>query len=203
MGEIALAVASSGIAAELLEGGRTAHSRFKIPIPVNESSVCSISLQSSIAELLRRSSLIIWDEVMMSHVYQVDCVDRSLRDIMKNEKPFGGIPIVFGGDPRQILPVMHHGNQAQVVNACVHASQLWSQIQQISLTINMRLNTDEVDFSAYLLTIGNGTAEVHPDIGDDMIKIPKEYVVGTLDDLISKVFPNLEDGYLDRFFVSK
>ena len=30
-GKIALAVASSGIAAELLEGGRTAHSCFKIP----------------------------------------------------------------------------------------------------------------------------------------------------------------------------
>ena len=63
MGEIALAVATSGIAAELLEGGRTAHSRFKIPIPVNENSTCSISLQSHEAELLRRVSLIIWDEL--------------------------------------------------------------------------------------------------------------------------------------------
>ena len=45
MGKIALAVASSGIAAELLEGGRPAHSHFMIPIPVNENSVCNISLQ--------------------------------------------------------------------------------------------------------------------------------------------------------------
>lgn len=45
-GKIALAVASSGIAAELLEGRRTAHSQFKIPISVNESSMCSISLFS-------------------------------------------------------------------------------------------------------------------------------------------------------------
>ena len=36
LGKIALAVASSGIAAELLECGRTAHYRFKIPIPINE-----------------------------------------------------------------------------------------------------------------------------------------------------------------------
>ena len=33
---IALAVASSGIAALLLEGGRTAHSRFQIPIRINK-----------------------------------------------------------------------------------------------------------------------------------------------------------------------
>ena len=110
MGKIALAVASSGIAAELLEGGRTAHSRFKIPIPVNESSVCSISLQSNETKLLKQTSLIIWDDIMMSHVDQVDCVDRSLRDILKIDKPFSGIPIVFGGDPRQILPIVCHGN---------------------------------------------------------------------------------------------
>jgi hypothetical protein len=38
-GDIALAVASSGIAALLLEGGRTAHSRFMIPATnLNETS---------------------------------------------------------------------------------------------------------------------------------------------------------------------
>ena len=72
LGKIALAVASSGIAAELLEGGRTAHSRFKIPIPINESSVCNISLQSDIAKLMQKTSLIIWDEIMMSHIHQID-----------------------------------------------------------------------------------------------------------------------------------
>ena len=47
---------------------------------------------------------------MMSHVHQVDCVDHSLWDIMKIDKPFGGIAVIFGGDPCQILPVVHHGN---------------------------------------------------------------------------------------------
>ena len=94
-----MAVASSGIAAELLEGGRTAHSRLKIPIPINENSVCSISLQSADAKLLQQTSLIIWDEIMMSYVNQVDCVDRSLRDILKVDQSFGGIVMVFGGDP--------------------------------------------------------------------------------------------------------
>ena len=59
MGKVALAVASSGIAAELLECGKNAHSRFRIPIPVNETSMCGITLQLSDTELLQRSSLII------------------------------------------------------------------------------------------------------------------------------------------------
>ena len=41
--EIALDVASSGIAALLIDGGRTAHSWFKIPIKLNESLTCNIS----------------------------------------------------------------------------------------------------------------------------------------------------------------
>ena len=42
-GHIALAVASSGIAALLLSGGHTAHSRFKIPINLNKNSTCFVS----------------------------------------------------------------------------------------------------------------------------------------------------------------
>ena len=42
-GQIALAMASSGIAALLLQGGRTVHYRLKVPISLNELSVCNIS----------------------------------------------------------------------------------------------------------------------------------------------------------------
>ena len=33
----------------------------------------------------------------------------------------------------------------------------------------------ESDFSSYLLKIGNGEADVYPEIGQDMIQIPQEY----------------------------
>jgi hypothetical protein len=38
---IALASATSGVAALLLEGGRTAHSLFGIPIPIEFNSICT------------------------------------------------------------------------------------------------------------------------------------------------------------------
>ena len=72
--------------------------------------MCNISLQSDIAKLIQKTSFIIWDEIMMSHVYQADCVDHSLQDIMKIDKPFGGITVVFGGGPHQILHVVCHDN---------------------------------------------------------------------------------------------
>ncbi|XP_071731636.1 uncharacterized protein [Rutidosis leptorrhynchoides] len=45
-GDIVINVASNGIAALLLTGGRTAHSRFAIPINVLEDSYCSIQPDS-------------------------------------------------------------------------------------------------------------------------------------------------------------
>lgn len=52
---IALAVASSGIAT-LLDGGRTAHSVFKLPLNIqnNPDAVCNIKKQSSMATVLKR-----------------------------------------------------------------------------------------------------------------------------------------------------
>ena len=140
---------------------------------------------------------------MMAHVHQVNCVDRSLRDITKVDKPFGGIQTVFSGDPRQILPVVHHGNQAEIVKACIHSSPLWNDIKQLKLTKNIRVHTSEIKFSAYLLTIGDGIAEVYPDIGEEMIQIPEGYLVNTTDELIDKVFPNIEAGYADKYWVAR
>src|SRR5690242_19782261 len=61
-GKVALAAASSGIAALLLHNGRTAHSRFKIPLEGlhAEARCASVAPNSSLAELLRQASLIIW-----------------------------------------------------------------------------------------------------------------------------------------------
>lgn len=74
-GGIVLTVASSGIAATLLPGGRTAHSRFAIPIQVNESSVCAIFQKSPLANLLKETSLIIWDEAPMVQPLCVEAFD--------------------------------------------------------------------------------------------------------------------------------
>jgi hypothetical protein len=62
-----LVVASSGIASLLLLGGRTTHSRFKIPIDLHDESTCNITQQMKVAESVRKANLIIWDEAPMMH----------------------------------------------------------------------------------------------------------------------------------------
>jgi len=37
--------------------------------------------------------------------------------------PFGGVPVILGGDFAQILPVVPHGSGADIVNVIMHASR--------------------------------------------------------------------------------
>lgn len=89
--DIALAVASSGIAATLLEGGRTAHATFKLPLNLTTSVTpfCNISKQSNFAEVLKDTKLIVWDEITMAHKGGVDALNRSLKDIRGNKRSNG------------------------------------------------------------------------------------------------------------------
>ena len=80
-GTISLSVGATGIAANLLQLGRTFHSRFKAPLSITSESVCNIDAQSTLAQLIRMSRLIVWDEAPMSHRFQLEALDRTLRDI--------------------------------------------------------------------------------------------------------------------------
>ncbi|XP_074346675.1 uncharacterized protein LOC141685478 [Apium graveolens] len=149
--KIVLPVASCGIAAVLLPGGRTAHSRFHIPLKLDENCSAGLRHGTDISELLQRTDLIIWDEAPMQHRHAFECVDRSLRDIMsaidksRAKKPFGGITIVFYGDFRQILPVIPKASRAEVVCSTLNKSKLWESCEVFLLKQNMWLNAGNND----------------------------------------------------------
>ncbi|XP_073151882.1 uncharacterized protein [Henckelia pumila] len=109
-GLIALATATSGVAASILPGGRTTHLRFKIPIDLHANSYCSISEQSGLAQLLRHAAVIIWDEALMCKRFAIEEVDRTLQDLLGNKNPFGGKVVVLGGVFRGIEQTDDNGN---------------------------------------------------------------------------------------------
>jgi hypothetical protein len=188
-GKIALAVASSGIASLLLPGGRTAHSRFKIPLQINDSSTCNIAVNSQLAELITHASFILWDEAPMMHRHAFEALDRTLKDICNNVRPMGGKVCVFSGDWRQILPVVICGTRGATVNASLTRSPLWSQVRLLNLYENMRLHPDEIDFSEWLLQVGDGTHENYP-----VLEIPEDMRIenSSLEGLIEAIYPNLQ-----------
>ncbi|GFT98707.1 ATP-dependent DNA helicase [Trichonephila clavipes] len=139
---IAIAVASSGIAATLIDGGKTAHSAFKLPLNLHhsESVNCNISKQSDMAHVLREAKLITWDECTMAHKKGIEALNRTLQDIRGCNQIMGGLTVLLSGDFRQTLPVVLRGTRAFIVKACLKTSFLWPHIKVVSLRINMRVH---------------------------------------------------------------
>jgi hypothetical protein len=199
-----LCVASFGIAAILLKGGRTAHSRFKIPIPCHESSICSISKTSELAELICATALVIWDEAPMQHRHIMEAVERTFQDVRSCDKAFGGVSFVFGGDFQQILPVIVGASRGQTVSACVQRSGLWRSISVLQLHQNKRLDTSivaEKEFAKWQLEVGQG---LHTD-GEGNILIPDHMKcrVNSVGCLIETIYPGIRSANLGQTYFSQ
>ncbi|KAH9615549.1 hypothetical protein KSS87_013946 [Heliosperma pusillum] len=212
-GDIVLPVASSGIAAILLPSGRTTHSRFGIPINVGESFTCSrIKPGTDLSELLIKTKLIIWDEAPMTHKHCFEALDRSLRDIMRfsdnvdHDQPFGGKVVVFGGDFRQILPVVPKGSRADIVHASLCSSDIWFSCKVLTLTKNMRLqcgssnsNEDEIrEFSNWILNVGNGVAGGEND-GEIDLELPSDILITDATEPIAAIVHNTFPSFCENF----
>ncbi|KAJ1283306.1 hypothetical protein BS78_03G118400 [Paspalum vaginatum] len=218
--KIVLTVASSGVASLLLPNGRTAHSRFKIPIDIDEISICDIKRGTKLAELLTQTDLIIWDEALMTNRHCFEALDRSLRDILseKNSElqdiPFGGKVVVLGGDPKQILPVIENASKSQIISASIFKSYLWNHVNILYLHENMRLsklrsNTLEHnelnDFNKWILSIRNGTIKSDTITNDtdeyedcNIVEIPTDLLITTTGNKIQAL---VETTFLE--FISK
>ncbi|XP_025828746.1 uncharacterized protein LOC112903745 [Panicum hallii] len=170
-----------------------------------------------LAELIKVSALIIWDEAPMTHRHCFEALDRTLRDILSEEKlanaivPFGGKPVVLGGDFRQILPVVCKGSRSVIVNASITSSKLWQHVSVLKLHTNMRLHNPSLDatqrveiesFGKWILSIGDGTiaAEQRGEEREaSWITIPDDLLVHTDGDktaaLVVEVFPDFIMNY--------
>ena len=196
---VALGVAFSGIAATLLDNGRTFHSRFKAPLRPDATSVLNITAQSDLAKLIRMTRLIVMDEAPMAHRYHLEALDRTLRDLMGSEEPFGGKVLVLGGDFRQVLPVVRHANQAGIADACLRRSPLWRHFRVHQLQDNMRARLAQDGdqraelewFCAWLLQLGNGQL---PTDAEGWITLPPALVMeAELPEVIAWIFGNFTD----------
>jgi hypothetical protein len=176
-GKVALAVASSGIAATLLSGGRIAHSTFKLPLNVlfDTEYVCPIRKNGPLGKILRETSFVVWDECTMSHRSHIEAIDRTLKDLRCNNKFMGGITFGF----------------ADVVNVCLKSSPIWNYVEKLYLRTNMRVylcGRDDI-FPAQLLKIGNGTLE--NENGYIFVNHTIGQVVNNVEELISTIYPDI------------
>ena len=181
----------SGIASTLLINGATAHSTFQIPIPLLPDSTCNIKRQSVRAEMLRQTTIFIWDEASMIPANALKAVDILLRDITQIPRPFGGKFVFLGGDFRQVLPVVPRAGREEIVQDSIKTSHLWHHFHQFQLVTNMRAARDQTyrQFSEWLLRIGTGD-EPHDD--NDQVTLPQDIMAESMEKMLNFVYPSTQ-----------
>lgn len=192
-----MAVASSGIAATLLDGGKTAHSAFNLPLNLNytENPLCNIKKQSNLAKVLRECKLIIWDESTMANKRGFEALNATLQDLRNSNQIMGGVTLLLAGDFRQTLPIIPKGTRANEVKACIKCSFLWPYVRKLSLIKNMRVHlkgdASAGIFSDLLLKIGDG--RYSESSGKITIPTGLGIIVTNVADLIEKIYPDLNN----------
>ena len=208
-GKIALATASSGIAATLLTGGRTLHSTFKIPLDLYAMDVpiCSIKKGTALSRVIQEGKATVVDEAPMTNKLAFEALDRTLRDLTGKDRPMGGICMLLCGDFRQILPVIQGGTRGNIVDSCLKKSFLWDHVIVKHLHTNMRvhLHGDQTagEFASQLLAIGDGKYPI--DTSPDIIQLPEN--IGTfacsIEELVSKMYPDLLSNFRNMAWLSE
>jgi len=121
----------------------------------------------------------------------LEALNRTLCDVMGNQKPFGGIALLMAGDFRQILPVIRHGRRADIIDAALSRSQLWSSTIVVKLHHNVRVEKCARDdehlmrlrqHADWLIKLGAGKL---PTNDDGNIVLPSELCVSTTNNLYS------------------
>ena len=166
-----MAVASTGIAALQLIGGKTVHMAFKVPVDPTGSRRGHINLgifaNTELGRLLMRDiDVIVWDEVPMTHCDIFESIDKTLRDLREDTRPFGGVNVLLAGDFRQTLPVVRNGRRGEQVAASILTSLSFSRFEMVHLTTNIRVERCKLqdpersqlldEWANVLLEIGEG-----------------------------------------------
>ncbi|PIA13371.1 hypothetical protein COEREDRAFT_49360, partial [Coemansia reversa NRRL 1564] len=133
-GMIVLPCATTVLAAQNYRGSCTAHSLFHIPIERDKLGLrCNVVAGTDRAELLSKTSLIVWDELPMANRAVVEAVDIMLCELCGIDQPFGGKVFVGIGGFRQVAPVVPGVGHLQTILESLKALPLWRSFNVLDL----------------------------------------------------------------------
>lgn len=129
------------------------HSAFCIPAnaPLSGTYLPQIGPLTLRFAKLKKTQVIIIDEVTMMHKDLLTVLENTLRWVRKIDEPFGGVLLLVGGDWKQLLPVVKAPFNCTLyaqLEACLQNHPLYDTFQHIVLKENMRAKLDPlfVDF---------------------------------------------------------
>ena len=124
---------------------RPLHSTFKIPLNVTgvDTPMCAIKRGTALVKVINDCQVIIVDEAPMTHWLAFRLWTATWGTLPVKIAQWAGIPTLFCGDFRQILPVIPRGTRANIVDASLRKSYLWQFITVMRFHTNMRVHLQE------------------------------------------------------------
>ena len=123
--------------AALLINGATVHSYLGIGLAKESAEELAVKVRRfvTIRDRILKLEVLLIDEVSMLNDELFEKLYKFLQLVRKNTKPFGGVQVIFVGDPFQLCPV--EGKYC-------FTSKLWVDIKVHTLIANMRQAGDQV-----------------------------------------------------------
>ncbi len=142
--------ASTGIAATHLHG-QTIHSWAGLGVRENltKQDLVRLAGNERLEKRLKRTNVLIVDEISMLAARQLDMVDTVCRHIKKSNDAFGGLQIILVGDFFQLPPINRPGNMAQFA----FQSQAWQTAQLVVCYLNEQHRQNDARFLDLLTAI--------------------------------------------------
>ena len=143
--------ATTGLASSHI-GGQTIHSWSGMGLNDHLSEDYVYTISETRKKGIRKTDVLIIDEISMMHDYNLDMVDEAMRIIRENDKPFGGIQVILVGDFFQLPPVKQGGSGKFVV-----FSEVWKKMNVKVCYLEEQHRQDDEDLQDILNAMRDGT----------------------------------------------
>ena len=152
--------ASTGIASTHI-GGSTIHSWSGIGIKerLHAYDIDAIEGKANLYKRWNETHVLIIDEISMLHASFIDMLDNVARHIRRNDKPFGGMQLIFTGDFFQLPPIVKQGSQYENTDVFAFTSTAWKKAKPVICYLTEQFRQDDDALTSILNAIRSGEVE--------------------------------------------
>lgn len=149
--------ASTGIASTHING-TTIHSWSGIGIKdkLTHYDLDAIEEKQNLYKRWNSTNVLIIDEISMLHASFIDMLDQVAKHMRRNDKPFGGIQVVFTGDFFQLPPVVKYGTVATDAGVFAFQSKSWQEAKPVVCYLTEQFRQDDDQLSSLLNAMRSG-----------------------------------------------
>jgi len=202
--EIGVAVtASTGIAATHLKGV-TIHSWSGIGIrdTLSDREIDEMEQQSYLWKRFEKTNVLIIDEISMLSATTLNLIDRVAKNFKRNNKPFGGMQVIFSGDFFQLPPIekrtavnsspkeyqekiifMDEEEEEDIIGTpFAFKAKSWKEAKLCVCYLSEQFRQNDDEFSSLLGEIRDGT------FSEKSVEILNKRIIQNEDEEITKLF---------------